>query len=69
VKVIVAGVEYPATLSTAEVAALWSCSPDLLQREVGRGRLPVEPLRLGKRYRWPTLLVARAIGLPAVSAA
>jgi hypothetical protein len=65
-KVMVAGVEYPPTLSTAEVAELWSCSPQLLQSQVGTGKLPVEPLRLGCRYRWPTTLVAQAVGLPVV---
>ena len=63
-KVIVAGVEYPPTMSTTEVAELWSCSPQLLQCQVGSGKLPVEPLRLGCRYRWPTILVAQAVGLP-----
>jgi hypothetical protein len=66
VKVIVAGVEYPLTMSTAEVAEMWSCSPQLLQSQVGSGKLPVEPLTLGCRYRWPTILVAQAMGLPVV---
>jgi hypothetical protein len=66
VKVIVAGTEYPPTLSTGEVAELWSCSPQLLQSQVGSGTLPVEPLKLGCRYRWPTTLVAQAVGLPVV---
>ena len=66
VKVIVAGVEYPPTMSTAEVAELWCCSSQLLQCQVGSGKLPVEPLRLGCRYRWPTTLVAQAVGLPVV---
>lgn len=65
VRVVVAGITCGATLSTAETAALFQCSPELLQREVGTGRLPVEPLTLGHRLRRPTLLVAQAIGLPA----
>jgi hypothetical protein len=63
--VIVAGVGYPATLSTIEAAAWLGCSPERLQAERGTGRLPVEPLTLGRRLRWPTVLVARAIGLEA----
>jgi hypothetical protein len=56
--VVVAGVTYPATLSTIEAAAWLGCSPERLQAERGTGRLP-----LGRRLRWPTVLVARAIGL------
>lgn len=65
VKVLVAGVEYPLTLSTAEVAKLFNCSAELLQRQVATGQLPCEPLRLGHRLRWPTLKVASAVGLSA----
>jgi hypothetical protein len=61
--VIVAGITYPATLSTIEAAAWLGCSPERLQAERGTGRLPVEPLALGRRLRWPTVLIARAIGL------
>ena len=61
--VIVAGVTYPATLSTIEAAAWLGCSPERLQAERGTGRLPVEPLALGRRLRWPTVLIAKAIGL------
>jgi hypothetical protein len=61
--VIVAGVTYPATLSTIEAAAWLGCSPERLQAERGSGRLPVEPLSLGRRLRWPTVLIARAVGL------
>lgn len=64
VVICVAGVDYPPTLSTPEVAEFWSCSSELLQRQVGTGLLPVEPLRLGNRLRWPTLAVAQAVGLP-----
>jgi hypothetical protein len=52
------------TISTADAADLLGSSPDLLQRERGSGSLPVEPLRLGRRLRWPTVLVAEAAGLP-----
>jgi hypothetical protein len=64
VTMIVAGTPYPPTLSTAQTAQLWGCSPERLYAELGRGTLPVEPLALGKRYRWPTLRVAEALSLP-----
>jgi hypothetical protein len=64
VTMIVAGTPYPPTLSTAQTAQLWGCSPERLYAELGRGTLPVEPLALGKRYRWPTLRVAEVLSLP-----
>jgi hypothetical protein len=64
VTMIVAGRPFPPTLSTAQTAELWGCSPERLYAELGRGTLPVEPLALGRRYRWPTLRVAEALGLP-----
>lgn len=64
IRVLVAGQPYPPTVATSQVAEWWSCSPELLQREVGGGDLPVEPLKLGRRYRWPTVAVAAAAGLP-----
>lgn len=62
--IVVAGQEYPPTLSTAQTAELWGCSAERLYAELGRGTLPVEPLSLGRRYRWPTIRVADALGLP-----
>lgn len=59
----IAGRRYGATMSTAEVAELFCCSTERLQQERGRGTLPVEPLQLGRRLRWPTVLVAKALGL------
>lgn len=64
VTMIVAGRPYPPTLSTAQTAELWGCSPERLYAEMGRGTLPIEPLALGRRYRWPTIHVADALGLP-----
>jgi hypothetical protein len=63
--IVVAGRAYPPTLSTDEAAALLGCHRALLQAERGKGTLPVEPLQLGHRLRWPTLAVAQALGLPA----
>lgn len=64
-RAVVAGRAYPPTLSTDEAAALLGCHRALLQAERGKGTLPVEPLQLGSRLRWPTLAVAQAVGLPA----
>jgi hypothetical protein len=64
VVVMVAGRPYPPTLSTAETAHLWGCSAERLYAELGTGSLPVEPLALGRRYRWPTMQVAQVLGLP-----
>jgi hypothetical protein len=63
VTMIVAGRAFPPTLSTAETAELWGCSAERLYAELGRGTLPVEPLALGRRYRWPTIRVAEVLGL------
>ncbi|MDH4120070.1 MAG: hypothetical protein OEW30_22020 [Acidimicrobiia bacterium] len=62
----IAGRRYRATMSTGEAAELFGCSPERLQSERGQGTLPVEPLQLGRRLRWPTVLVAAALGLEAV---
>jgi hypothetical protein len=63
-QVFVAGVPYPLTVSTDQAASWLGCSPETLQQSRGSGRLPVEPLVLGNRLRWPTMLVAQACGLP-----
>ncbi len=60
---IVFGRRYDATMSTAEAAELLGCSVERLQQQRGTGTLPVEPLQLGRRLRWPTLLVAQALGV------
>lgn len=57
------GRRYEATMSTAEAAELLGCSVERLQQQRGQGTLPVEPLQLGRRLRWPTLLVAEALGV------
>lgn len=65
----IAGGCYGATMSTIEAAALFGCTPERLQSERGRGTLPVEPLQLGRRLRWPTALVGSALGLEVVTVA
>lgn len=62
----IAGRRYRATMSTGEAAALLGCTPERLQNERGRGTLPIEPLQLGRRLRWPTAKVAEVLGLQAV---
>jgi hypothetical protein len=34
-----------------------------MRAQAGTGRLPVEPLRWGHQYRWPTIGIAQALGL------
>jgi hypothetical protein len=34
-----------------------------MRGKVGTGQLPCEPLRWGHQYRWPTVAIARALGL------
>ena len=57
------GRHYAATMSTAEAAELLGCSAERLQQQRGKGTLPLEPLQLGRRLRWPTLKVAEALGV------
>ena len=57
------GRRYEATMSTAQAAELLGCSVERLQQQRGKGTLSVEPLELGRRLRWPTLLVVQAIGV------
>lgn len=53
----------PATLSTAEAAAIWGVSPWHLRALVRDGApLPVQPLRLGHALRWPSALVLATVG-------
>jgi hypothetical protein len=53
------------TIPTERFAALIGCSPQLVYRrlEEAPGELPVTPIRLGRRYRWPTGKVAQVLGL------
>lgn len=51
------------TLSTEQVAALLGCSPWTLYEAVRGGRAPVEPIRVGRVLRWPTLLILQRLGV------
>jgi predicted DNA-binding transcriptional regulator AlpA len=53
----------PPTLSTAEAAELLGTTEDTLHELRRQGTAPVEPLKLGRVYRWPTALVLGAVGL------
>jgi hypothetical protein len=60
----VAGKLLPLTLSTDEAAQWLNTSAVRLQQRRGQNVLPVEPLQLGHRLRWPTTAIAEALGLP-----
>ena len=53
----------PATLDARQVADVWGCSPWAVYQMVRAGDVPVQPLRLGRKLRWPTSLVLRSVGL------
>jgi hypothetical protein len=61
----IAGLLYPATLNTTEAAAWLGYTAETLTHKRGTGILPVEPLELGRKLRWPTIAVAAAVGLQA----
>jgi hypothetical protein len=54
----------PATLNTFEAAEMLGVDPQILRVQRGTGKLPVEPLTLGSRFRWPTSKIADALGIP-----
>lgn len=64
IHLLVGGKEMPATLSTVEAAALLGVDRQTLIHRRGTGKLPVEPLTLGAKLRWPTMAIAQALGLP-----
>lgn len=63
-KIRLGSMELPATVGTEGAAELLGSSVDTLQRLAGSGQLPVEPLRVGSRLRWPVARIAEALGLP-----
>jgi hypothetical protein len=69
VEVVIFGDRYGPTMSTEEAARLLCCTPEVLQRDRGKGTLPVEPLQLGRRLRWPTMKIAEALGVDLDAAA
>jgi hypothetical protein len=55
--------DLPPTLDGRQVAEILGCSYWSLLEQVKFGRCPVEPLRLGRNLRWPTVAVLRVIGI------
>jgi hypothetical protein len=56
---------YRPLLST-DVAASWcGTAPHRLRERIGDPAWPVQPVRVGRLLRWPTLLLARHLGLDA----
>lgn len=53
----------PPTLDGHQVADLFGCSYWGLLDLVKSGSCPVEPLRLGRKLRWPTAEVLRVLGV------
>ena len=51
------------TLSGHEAAELLGVHYETLLAAVHAGTCPVQPLRLGRRLRWPTAPVLKAVGL------
>lgn len=57
--------DLPPTLDGRTTAQIWGCSYWSLLDQVKAGTCPVKPLRLGRKLRWPTTLVLRAVGVSA----
>jgi predicted DNA-binding transcriptional regulator AlpA len=53
----------PAVLTSSEVARLWGVSEDHVWSMAREGTAPVEPLKLGRSYRWPTARLLALLGL------
>ena len=54
-----------ATYSLAELAGLFGVSYTSLQEQARAGKLPVEPIRVGRQYRFPRAVVDRLLGIDA----
>lgn len=51
------------TMAATEVAEVWGCSAWAVYEMVRSQTCPVEPLRLGRKLRWPTARVLASVGL------
>jgi hypothetical protein len=51
------------TLNGHLTAEILGCSYWSLLEQVKAGTTPVEPIRLGRNLRWPTIAVLRAVGV------
>lgn len=54
-----------ATYSLADLAGLLDVSYTSLQEQARAGTLPVEPIRVGRQYRFPRAVVDRLLGIDA----
>ena len=57
------GDSFPATLNGHGVAEIWNCSYWTVLEMVKAGTCPVEPIRIGRCLRWPTVAVLRHVGI------
>jgi hypothetical protein len=64
VRLLVGGREMPATLNTVQAAEFLGVDRQTLIARRGTGMLPVEPLNVGHRLKWPTARIADALGIP-----
>ena len=55
--------DMPPTLDAETVAGLFGQGTDSLYDQVRAGTCPVTPLKLGRRYRWPTVKILEALGV------
>lgn len=53
----------PVTLDAHQAADLFGCSYWHFLEQVREGTAPVEPLRLGRQYRFPTAACLRVVGI------
>jgi hypothetical protein len=58
----------PPTLTTDETAVLLRVSTEHLWALARSGQAPVEPIRVGRRLRWPTAKVLGVLGIHAEDA-
>lgn len=55
--------ELPPTLDTPQAAELLGIGADHLWKMAREGTAPVEPLRLGRKLRWPTARLFDLLGI------
>lgn len=54
----------PPTLGAEQTAEVWGVSKYTVLQKLRDGTpLPVEPLRFGRAYRWPTVAVLASVGI------
>jgi predicted DNA-binding transcriptional regulator AlpA len=57
----------PPTLDTHQAAEILGCSADHLWALVREDQAPIEPLRLGRKLRWPTARLLALVGIDPTS--